>query len=430
MALPEWYHEFVDSKAKPAEDDVVALFRFQAAPGISRGEALGRIASESSVGTWTTLANLPPRIRKLKAVAYSWRGDLVKVAYPRALWEPGSIPQLLSGVAGNIFGMKAVERLRLEDIHFPAPYLRSFAGPALGIAGIRRRMGIRKRPITVTVPKPKLGFTAAEHARVGLESWLGGVDLVKDDENLTSQSFNRFDQRVERLRKARNRAEAQTGETKSALINITAETHEALRRARILAEDGWEYAMVDVVTMGWSAVQSVREFCGDHGIAIHGHRAMHAMFTKDPHHGMSMPMLAKLARVSGIDQFHVGTGVGKLYGEPEEVRTNADTLRKKSNAPSKTCLGQEWGRMKPALPTSSGGLHPGIVPDVLRLLGPDIAIQLGGGIHGHPGGSRAGAKCLRDVIEGTLAGERLDDIAEGSKEVAAALKKWHREHPV
>lgn len=428
--LAEWYHEFVDARYEPAADDLLALFRFQAAPGMSREEALGRIASESSVGTWTTLAQVPERIRRLKATAYEWKGDLAWVAYPRELWEPGNLAQLLSGVAGNIFGMKAVRRLRLEDLQVPRALLKTFPGPSQGIVGIRHQLGIRKRPITVTVPKPKLGFTAVEHAQVGYEAWMGGVDLIKDDENLTSQRFNRFDDRVRRLGEQRKKAEAATGETKSALLNVTAETQEALRRVKLLADEGWEYAMVDVVTMGWSAVQSVREACGDHGLAIHGHRAMHAMFTKDARHGMSMPMLAKLVRMAGVDQFHVGTGVGKLHSPRKEVLANADILRAKVSAKASSLLGQDWATIKPVLPTASGGLHPGLVPDVLQMLGPDIAIQLGGGIHGHPGGARAGAKCLRDVIDGTLDGQGLAAVAKGSPEVRAALDKWHRVRPV
>jgi len=38
------------------------------------------------------------------------------------------MPQIMSSIAGNIFGMKAVENLRLEDIQFP----RTWLGPSWG----------------------------------------------------------------------------------------------------------------------------------------------------------------------------------------------------------------------------------------------------------------------------------------------------------
>jgi ribulose-bisphosphate carboxylase large chain len=429
MAKTEWYDEFVDASHRPAKDDIVALFRFEPDRGFSVKEALGRIASESSVGTWTTLAQLPKRIPEMKAVAYRWTRDVAWVSYPKELWEAGNLPQLLSGVAGNIFGMKAVKWLRLLDVQLPPWFVKPFRGPHDGIAGLRKRLRIPKRPLTATVPKPKLGWSAAEHADLGYEAWMGGMDLIKDDENLTSQSFNRFDKRVALLTKMRKKAEKETGEVKSALINVTAETKEAVRRAKLLSDRGWEYAMVDVVVTGWSALQTLRDEFEDLDLAIHAHRAMHAMFTKDERHGMAMPCLAKLLRLVGVDQLHAGTVVGKLVSPKHEVLASADTLRQSKVAARPGLLDQNWGALKPAFPVASGGLHTGIVPDVMRTFGPDQVIQLGGGVHGHPWGTRAGSKALLDVINGTLEGLPLREVARRSPEVQAALKKWGREHP-
>ncbi|MDD4484124.1 MAG: RuBisCO large subunit C-terminal-like domain-containing protein, partial [Methanoregula sp.] len=195
MAI-DWYNEFVDTNYEPAKDDIVCLFYFEPAAGITDKEAAGRIASESSTGTWTTLATLPPRMKKLEAKAFDFDRHFVKVAYPLALWEEGNAVQLMSGIAGNIFGMKALRNLRLVDATLPAAYLKGFRGPHFGMEGIRKMMGIQGRPLTGAVPKPKIGFSAKEHAEVGYETWMGGFDFVKDDENLTSTSFNRFDDRV------------------------------------------------------------------------------------------------------------------------------------------------------------------------------------------------------------------------------------------
>ena len=45
MAI-DWYNEFVDTKYEPAKDDLVCLFYFEPAAGITTEEAAGRIASE------------------------------------------------------------------------------------------------------------------------------------------------------------------------------------------------------------------------------------------------------------------------------------------------------------------------------------------------------------------------------------------------
>ncbi|MCZ7405105.1 MAG: ribulose-bisphosphate carboxylase large subunit, partial [Candidatus Methanoperedens sp.] len=144
----DWYDTFVDFNYKPSRNDLVCLYYFEPAKGISAKEAIGRIASESSAGTWTTLHDLPARVEKIKARAFELDGKYVKVAYPIDLWEPGNAPQLLSGIAGNIFGMKALRNLRLIDASLPAKYISSFKGPHHGISGIRNLLKVKERPIT------------------------------------------------------------------------------------------------------------------------------------------------------------------------------------------------------------------------------------------------------------------------------------------
>ena len=310
----DWYKEFVNLDYEPAKDDLICLYYFEPAAGIRSREAVGRIASESSTGTWTTLHTLPPRMKGLMATAFDIEGNVAKIAYPLALWEEGNAVQLLSGIAGNIFGMKAVRNLRLIDVALPTEYLKHFKGPHFGNDGIRKMMKVSKRPLTGAVPKPKIGFSAQEHAEIGYETWMGGFDFVKDDENLTSTPFNRFDDRVKKLAKLRDKAEKETGEKKSAFLNISADTETMKKRADLLAEYGWNYAMIDVVVAGTASVMTMRDYCSDLGLAIHAHRAMHATFDRNKKHGITMQFLAKLMRLIGVSQIHTGTAVGKLTG--------------------------------------------------------------------------------------------------------------------
>lgn len=424
MAI-DWYEEFVDTDHTPGPDELVALYYFEPAKGISREEAVGRIASESSTGTWTTLFTMPPRMRNLQAKAFDIEGNYVKIAYPLALWEEGNAPQLLSGIAGNVFGMKALERLRLIDASLPAEYIRHFKGPHFGIEGIRDMMKVRDRPLTGAVPKPKVGFTAEEHAAVGYETWMGGFDFVKDDENLTSLAFNRFDDRVRAMTKLRDKAEQETGDVKSALINITADTETMEERAKMLADYGWSYAMIDVVVTGTAAVATLRDYCSDLGLAIHAHRAMHAAFDRDEKHGITMQFLAKIMRLVGVSQIHTGTAVGKLVGTRAEATVLADMLRETHmNAVDHMALDQDWGGIRSAFPVSSGGLHPGLVPDVLDIYGSELVLLVSGGIHGHPKGTRAGAEATMQAIEAWQEGETLDEKAKKAPELREALDKW------
>jgi ribulose-bisphosphate carboxylase large chain len=408
----EWYLDFVDYDYKPSKTDLIVTFYVEPAEGMSFEEVAGRVASESSVGTWTTLAELPDRIKSLMAKMYERDGNIIKVAYPLDLWEPHNVPQLLSGIAGNIFGMKAVKNLRLIDFEPPQEYVRNFKGPQYGIQGIRKLLEVDKRPILATVPKPKIGFSAEEQAQVAYEIWTGGIDLLKDDENLSSLPFNKFEKRVEETLKMRETAEAETGERRSYLINITAETEEMKKRAQLVSDLNWEYVMIDIITTGWAAVQTLREVCEDLKLAIHAHRAMHATFTRNPKHGISMFALAKTARLIGVDQIHTGTVIGKLEGPEKEVMAINEFLR------------QEWYHIKQTFPVSSGGLHPGLLPEILKRFGTNLVIQVGGGVLGHPMGAKAGAKAVRQAIDAYLEDIALDEMAAKNIELKAALDKW------
>ena len=430
MAI-DWYKEFVDLKYEPAKDDLVCLFYFEPAAGVSGREAAGRIASESSTGTWTTLYTLPPRMKALQATAFHIEGNVVKIAYPIELWEEGNAVQLMSGIAGNIFGMKAVRNLRLIDVALPPAYMKHFQGPHFGNDGIRKMMGIKKRPLTGAVPKPKIGFSAKEHADIGYETWMGGFDFVKDDENLTSTSFNKFEDRVRYPTKLRDKAEKETGEKKSAFLNITADVGIMQKRADLLAANGWNYCMIDVVVAGTAAVMTMRDYCSDLGLAIHAHRAMHAAFDRNRKHGISMQFLAKMMRLIGVSQIHTGTAVGKLTGSRKESLALANLLReKKTAAVEGMLLEQDWGKIKSAFPVSSGGLHPGLVPDVMDIYGPEMVLLVSGGIHGHPKGTRAGAKATIQAMEAWQDGVSLEEKAKKAKELKEALGKWGHYKPV
>ena len=403
------YIDFVNLDYTPKETDVVCTFRIEPA-GISMKEAAGGVAAESSVGTWTELTTVKPYIDKLAARVFNIEGNIAKIAYPQELFEPGNMSNILSSIAGNVFGLRALENLRLIDIDFPSKLVKSFKGPKFGIEGIRRLLKVYDRPLVGTIIKPKLGLKTADHAKVAYEGWIGGCDIVKDDENLSSQSFNPFEERVAKTLEARDRAEKETGEKKVYMVNITAETEQMLKRAELVLDHGGEYVMVDILTCGFAALQTLRN--QDFQLVIHAHRAGHAAFTKNPKHGISMKVIAKVARMIGVDQLHVGTVVGKMFETKDEVRENCEALK------------TEMSGLKPVLPVASGGLHPGLVPSLMELFGKDFVIQAGGGIHGHSGGTVAGAKAMRQAVDATLRGVPLKEYGRTHKELETALRIW------
>jgi len=403
-------------------NNIVCLFRIEPAKGLSVIEAAKNVALESSTGTWTKVGTEKSYMNALAAKVFSIKGNLVKIAYPSALFERGNVPNILSSVAGNIFGMKAVRNLRLEDISFPKSIIKGFKGPVFGTKGIRKIMKIKNRPLLGTIIKPKLGLKTKDHAKSAYESWMGGCDFVKDDENLASQKFNEFEERVARTLENANKAEEETGEKKAYLINVTAETEEMLRRAQLVKELGGKFIMVDIITAGFAGLQTLRN--ANLKLAIHAHRAMHAAMTRNPKHGIRMIVLADFARLIGVDSLHIGTGIGKLEGSISDVHELEEEIEKDSVRETQLRLKQDWHRIKPVLAVCSGGLHPGHVPYLIRHFGKDILIQMGGGIHGHPSGSMAGARAARQAIEATMQNISLKEYAKDHLELREALEKF------
>ena len=390
-------------------------------------EAASAVAAESSVGTWTEveLGN-EQKYNKFKARVYRIEGDIAYISYPLMIFEKNSIPNILSSVVGNVFGFKAVSALRIADMKIPLALVNSFPGPKFGIAGVRKILGVKDRPMTGSTAKPKLGNSPKEHAYIAYNTLRGGIDTVKDDENLNSQSWSNFYKRADETLKAVNKAENETGESKGWWANVTAgDTEEMLRRCNYIAKKGGKFVMIDYLTAGFAATASLRKRTGELGLALHCHRAMHAVIDRQPNHGVEFKVLAKWARLTGVDHLHTGTGVGKLEGEFQDLKDRCNLLRM-SNTPKAGGLhfDQPWGKLKTVVPVASGGLHPGHVWKVYETYGNDAFFLFGGGTHGHPGGSYAGAKAVRAAVEAAAHGIGPDEAMKDSKELRQAIELW------
>ena len=93
-------------------------------------------------------------------------------------------------------------------------------------------------------------------------------------------------------------------------------------------------------------------------------------------------------------------------------------------------LEQNWHGMKSVLSVCSGGVHPGIIHRLMDLLSTDIAVQVGGGVLGHPGGTKSGAMALRQAINAYMERINVSEYAKSHPELEQALKLWGDETPI
>lgn len=440
----------------PDENYIIVQFKISLADFVPKEAFLdgaASVAAESSTGTWTKVdEGSDSGIKKAdeyKAVVYDIDQDnhMFKVAYKIDLFELDNMSGFLAGPAGNIGGMKMVKGVRIFDMRFPKKMVQAFPGPRYGIEGIRDLLDQddrhRNMPIMGTVPKPKVGRTAKEQAELARRMFTAGTgdyDFIKDDENLTSLLFNRFEDRAKLVNEVITDVEKKNKNKKLYLCNLTHSNIDTMiKRAEWIKDNGGRCMMIDVITTGIAAVHTMR--LKNPGLVIHAHRAMHAFITRESGKGIegegeiqgfsiSMGTLAKLFRLLGVDSMHTGSPKAKMedYGESEMIK---DILVKDITPPDPKfrTLGQNWFGIKTVWPVASGGLHPGVIDVVVEKLGKDCYIQMGGGVLGHPQGIEKGVEAAlearRAVADGIGVKEYADKYPDSA--LAYAIKLWGTE---
>jgi ribulose-bisphosphate carboxylase large chain len=420
----------------PKDTDVIALFRITPQDGVDEIEAAAAVAGESSTATWTVVwTDRLTACELYRAKAY--RVDPVPgtpgqfftwIAYDLDLFEGGSIANLTASIIGNVFGFKALKALRLEDMRIPVAYLKTFQGPATGIVVERERLDKFGRPLLGATTKPKLGLSGRNYGRVVYEALKGGLDFVKDDENINSQPFMHWRDRFLYVMEAVNKAQAATGEVKGHYLNVTAGTMEEMyERAEFAKELGACIIMIDLV-IGYTAIQSMAKWARRNDMILHLHRAGNSTYSRQKNHGMNFRVICKWMRMAGVDHIHAGTVVGKLEGDPLMIAGFYDTLREghtKQNLEHGLFFDQDWASLNKVMPVASGGIHAGQMHQLIHYLGEDVVLQFGGGTIGHPQGIQAGATANRVALEAMIQArnEGRDYLAEGP-DILAAAARW------
>ncbi len=425
-----WQPDYV-----PKDTDVLACFRIAPQDGVPPEEAGAAVAGESSTATWTVVwtdrltahEHYQAKCYRVDPVPGREGEWFAYIAYDIDLFEEGSIPNLTSSIIGNVFGFKALKALRLEDMRIPLHYVKTFQGPAHGIVMEREHLNKYGRPLLGATTKPKLGLSARNYGRVVYEALRGGLDFTKDDENINSQPFMRWRDRFLYSMEGVNRAAQATGEVKGHYLNVTAATMEEMyERAEFAKELGSVIIMIDL-TIGYTAIHSMANWARKNSVILHLHRAGHGTYTRQKTHGVSFRVIAKWARLMGVDHIHAGTVVGKLEGDPAQTRGYYDTLRNSftpANLGNGIFFDQDWGSMPGTMPVASGGIHAGQMHQLLDYLGEDVILQFGGGTIGHPMGISAGAEANRVAVEAMIKArnEGRDFVKEGPDILKAAAK--------
>ena len=143
------------------------------------------------------------------------------------------------------------------------------------------------------------------------------------------------------------------------------------------------------------------------------HLAFAGAMYESPWSGVSSHLvLGTLPRLAGADMAVYPSHLGTLpFSRSEALQVSG-------------ALTAPWFGLRRTVALAGGGLHAGLVPRLVADLGTDWALAAGGGVHGHPMGTAAGARSIRQAFDAALRGEPLAEAGKAHPELAAALEKW------
>jgi len=440
---------------------MLTVFRLQGEAGMSIVDAASEVAAESSTGSFVKIGTATPFSESLDALVYriDEKNNLVWIAYPWRIFDRGgNIQNIMTFIAGNIFGMASIKVCKLLDVYFPSQMLVQYDGPEYTIDDMRKYLNIQQRPIFGSIIKPKIGLTSSEYAELCYDFWAGGGDFVKNDEPQADQDFCPYDKMVQDVRHAMDRVEEETGKTKVHSFNISSSDYDTMIKKadyiQSVMKPGSYAFLVDGITAGWMAIQTIRRKYPN--VFLHFHRAGHGAFTRDENPiGYTVPVLTKFARLAGASGIHTGTaGIGKMAGSPKEDVMAAkhalklysegdyfkqiwseipekDTdlqlaIQKESEGQDYSDLGY-WRIVKKMCPIISGGLNPLLLGEFIDTVGTqDFITTMGAGVHSHPMGTKAGATAVLQAYEAWKQEIPLKEYAKDKEELSKAIEFFEK----
>ncbi|MGM0873318.1 MAG: 2,3-diketo-5-methylthiopentyl-1-phosphate enolase [Bacillota bacterium] len=404
--------------------EVIATYLVHDAKGDLNKKAEG-IALGLTVGSWTDLPLLEQEQLKAhkgrvvevsqlenceKTNQYLGKSVIkgkIKIAYP-SLNYSHDLPAILT----TVFGKLSLDgEVKLVDLELAEDVKSSFPGPAFGVSGIRKIVGVYDRPLVMSIFKGVLGKDLIYLKDQLKQQVLGGVDLVKDDEILFDNPLTPFEDRILAGKEVLKNVYEETGNKALYAVNLSGRTFELKDKAKRAAELGANVLLFNVFAYGLDVLQSLTED-PEISVPIMAHPAVSGASTASSLYGFSSSLLlGKLLRISGADFSLFPSPYGSVALDRDEALGIAEN-----------CLVED--SFKQSFPVPSAGIHPGLVPLLIQDFGIDSVINAGGGVHGHPNGAIGGGGAFRAAIDATLAGISLKQAASADENLKLAIDLW------
>lgn len=367
----------------------------EAAWNLAIGQSIGNPKNRSIWETEKMFADHSCIILEEEEVLKQITEGIVEIAFPleNLNLEEDGISQILCYIAGGQVDILEVEQCQVLDINLPPDVEKKFKlAPAFGINGFRKFCNVADKPFLGGIVKPKVGMSPTVLLEAVKEMVHGGVNFIKEDELLGNPAHCPLKERVPLI----------VNWLKTNAPNviytfcINGDSPYALERARFVASEGGNGIHINV----WSGLGIYRAIRKEFpNLWIHFQKSGDKFFTdkRSPYH-IYWPVLCKIAGWSGCDSIHAGMIGGYMNQDDTELIDSLRVLWSYNIIPALSC-----------------GMHPGLVQYINGLLqSVDWMANVGGALHGHPGGTLAGGLAMRQAID-----KQFD-----KPEYKAAIEKW------
>jgi ribulose-bisphosphate carboxylase large chain len=364
---------------------------FDAAENIAIGQSVGNPKVRNGWETPELWERAGCRIEgDVEAMKQVMSGD-VWISFPLANIDLATdgVSQLLCHVMGGQLDINTITRCSVKDIEMPEEVIsKYFKGPKFGFEKVREFVKVYDKPLLGGIVKPKVGITKDVLLEIVKQMVEGGVNFIKEDEIMANPIHCPLEERVPLI------SEYLKDKNVVYCFCINGDADVVLDRVKFVAAHGGNGVHVNF----WSGIgiyKRIREL--DLPIYVHYQKSGITILS-DPRHAYHIVwnVFCKLAGWCGVDFIHAGMIGGYSDNDRNEMKQVMETLHKAGVVPALSC-----------------GMHPGLVNALRKSIGNDWMANCGGGIHGHPSGTFAGARAMRQAIDGT-----------GGEEYEEAVKKW------
>ncbi|MFC4752193.1 2,3-diketo-5-methylthiopentyl-1-phosphate enolase [Exiguobacterium profundum] len=361
-----------------------------------------KIAHELTVGTWTELNHLEQY--QLQA----FRGEVIATSQQETTsrfsirYPLHNVTPDFSSILTTTFGKLSLDPgVQLVDLSLPEELAPDFPGAAFGVEGVRDILRVHDRPLAMSIFKGVIGRDLDFLATQLRDQFAGSIDLVKDDEILYDNPLTPSLERARIGASVIREHKETTGRSVLYAVTLSGPVFTLRDQAKRLIEAGATALLFNVYTYGLDALRELAKDPEIH-VPILAHPAFAGALTGSVRHSL---LFGKLIRLAGADL----TLFPSPYGSLSTPKDEAQQIQTYATEPHWT---------KPILTVPSAGIHPGLVPDLIRDFGSDVVINAGGGIHGHPDGAADGARAFRQAIDQAIGKTSETDA------LSTALDAW------